>query len=186
MADNGDSSDPMGVLMASGTVRGVCVLKNGEVIFEKFPYSARRLVKVCRVVEGLSKEFRDQGRSVDQMAFGYDGGHLLAVSVRNYRLIVMHLMSDEIDFIATACRAHLEDRIAADGESEKEAESRGRLEQTMPITPKSAEEKAEAGRERVEDTARVEVLSAAPRVEDGDGEMGGLDPDNLSVEDLVG
>lgn len=185
MADNGDSSDPMDVLMASGTVRGVCVLKRGEVIFEKFPYSASRLVKVCRVVEGLSKEFRDQGRSVDQMAFGYDGGNLLAVSVKDYRLIFMHLMNDEIDFLANIGRAHLEDFIAADGDSDSGAERREDLERTMPITPKSVEEKEAARRERVEETARVEVLTAAPAAVD-DEEMGGMNTDNMSVEDFVG
>lgn len=185
MADNGDSSDPIGVLMASGTVLGVCVLKRGEVIFEKFPYSASRLVKVCRVVEGLSKEFRDQGRSVDQMAFGYDGGNLLAVSMKDYRLIFMHLMNDEIDFLANIGRAHLEDRIAADGEPDGGKDSREDMEQTMPITPKSVEEKEAARRERVEETAKVEVLTAAPVAVD-DEEMGELNPNNMSVEDLVG
>lgn len=171
--------------MASGTVRGVCVLKRGEVIFERFPYSASRLVKVCRVVEGLSKEFRNQGRSVDQMAFGYDGGNLLAVSVKDYRLIVMHLMNDEIDFLATAGRAHLEDYIAADGGAGRGSGGREDTERTMPITPKSVEEKEVARRERVEETARVEILTAAPVAMDGE-KMGGLNPGNMSVEDLVG
>lgn len=171
--------------MASGTVRGVCVLKRGEVVFERFPYSASRLVKVCRVVEGLCKEFRDQGRSVDQMAFGYDGGNLLAVSVKDYRLIVMHLMNDEIDFLATAGRAHLEDYIAAEGEGDRGLESREDMERTMPITPKSVEEKEVARKQWVEETARIEVLIAAPAAVD-DEKMGGLNPDNMSVEDLVG
>ena len=68
MGDNGNSSEPLEVLIASGTVRGTCLLKRGEVIYEKFPYSAARLVKVCRIVDGLTKEFEEQGRTVDQMA----------------------------------------------------------------------------------------------------------------------
>lgn len=181
MADNGNSSDLMGVLMASGTVRGVCMLKHGEVIFERFPYSARRLVKVCRVVEDLSKEFRDQGRSVDQMAFGYDGGNLLAVSVQGYRLIVMHLMNDEIDFLAKAGRAHLEDYIAANGDLESGED----MERTMPITPQALEENEASGRKRVDETARVEVLTTLSAAV-ADEELGSLDPERISVEDLVG
>lgn len=181
MGDNEDSSKPLEVLLASGTVRGFCLLKDGEVIHEKFPYSAARLVKVCRVVEGLTKEFRAQGRSVDQMAFGYDGGNLLAVTVDNYRVIFMHLMSDEIDFLAKAARVHLADLIAND----KPARDAVSLD-TVPI---SLVKNNLGSDTRVEDTARVEILSTPPpltvaRVEaEADGT---LSPESMSVEDLVG
>ena len=120
MGKSADSFEPLEVLIAAGTVRGTCLLKRGEVVYETFPYSAARLVKVCRVVEGLTKEFQDQGRSVDQMAFGYEGGNLLAISVNHYRLVIMHLMNDEIDFLANIARNCLEDCIAADKEAGEE------------------------------------------------------------------
>ncbi len=179
MGDNEDSSKPLEVLLASGTVRGFCLLKDGEVIHEKFPYSAARLVKVCRVVEGLTKEFRAQGRSVDQMAFGYDGGNLLAVTVGNYRVIFMHLMSDEIDFLAKAARVHLADLIAND----KPARDAVSLD-TVPISLVKNNLGSDV---RVEDTARVEILTAPPTEEVPVAEAaGGLSPENMSVEDLVG
>jgi len=162
--------------MTSGTVRGTCLLRNGEVIFEIFPYSAARLVKICRVVEGLTKEFNDQGRSVDQMAFGYDGGNLLVISVKNYRVIFMHLMSDEIDFLATAARAHMEDLIAA----EKPEKSEVSLD-TVPIS--LANTRVTIGAE-VEETARIELLATDVITEETPDN--GLNPENMSVEDLVG
>lgn len=167
MGDNGNIPDPLETLIASGTVRGTCLLNNGEVVYEKFPYSAARLVKVCRVVEGLTKEFNAQGRSVDQMAFGYEGGNLLAVTVKHYRVIIMHLMNDEIDFLAKIARAHLEDIIADEKPAEEEEVSESDLMRgavsidTVPI--KVAKERQVYPAVRVEETTRVAVL-AAPSV----------------------
>ncbi|NOX99393.1 MAG: hypothetical protein GXP30_06645 [Verrucomicrobia bacterium] len=167
MGKNGTSTEPLEVLIAAGTVRGTCLLNNGEVIYETFPYSAARLVKVCRVVEGLTKEFKNQGRNVDQMAFGYEGGNLLAVSVGNHRIIIMHLMNDEIDFLAQVARACLEDIVAAEKPAQ-EAESE-RISQklkkdfsleTVPVV--LARDREIDGSKRVEETAKVAVLSAPP------------------------
>ncbi len=185
MVDSCVSFEPLEVLIASGTVRGTCLLKNGEVIYEKFPYSAARLVKVCRVVEGLTKEFKAQGRSVDQMAFGYDGGNLLAVSVKNYRLIFMHLMSDEIDFLAKAARTHLEDLIAAELPEQEPVNDPVSLD-TVPIS--LANKDRDIIGAKVEETARVEILTTTP-VSVGDSGGNGLEalsPEGMSVEDLVG
>lgn len=166
MGKTGISSEPLEVLIASGTVRGTCLLKEGEVIYETFPHSAARLVKVCRVVDGLTKEFKDQGRTVDQMAFGYEGGNLLAVSMEKYRLLIMHLMNDEIDFLANVARACLADIIAEDksadeGESEKVSQNlhRGISIDTVPVV--LAKDRS-VKRVRVEETTRVAVLAAPP------------------------
>jgi len=178
MGKKDNREEPLAVLMAAGTVRGACLLRQGEVIYEKFPYSAARLVKVCRVVEGLTKEFRGQGRSVDQMAFGFEGGNLLAVTVEDYRLIIMHLMSDEIDFLAKSARAYLADFISAD------TPSKGAVSiDTVPITL-AKDREARSG--EVEETARVEILTAAPIDGSDEDEDGDVAPGNMSVEDLVG
>lgn len=183
MGDNGNNPDPMEVLIASGTVRGTCLLKNGEVIYEKFPYSAARLVKVCRVVEGLTKEFNGQGRLVDQMAFGYEGGNLLAVTVENYRVIIMHLMNDEIDFLAKIARSHLEDIIANEKPEEEVVESdllKGAVSiDTVPI--KVAKERQVYPSVKVEETTRVAVLAAPPVPEAANDDNEDLSSDNVSL-----
>lgn len=179
MGDTVISNEPLEILMASGTVRGTCLLKNGEVIFENFPFSAARLVKICRVVEGLTKEYTRQGRSVDQMAFGYDGGNLLAVSVGDYRVIFLHLMSDEIDFLAKAARAHMEDLIATVIPERSNASL-----DTVPISLVKTRIVTSA---KVEETARIEIPSTNVVTEEA-SESGaiGLSPKDMSVEDLVG
>ncbi len=189
MGKNGISTEPLEILIASGTVRGTCLLKQGEVIYETFPFSATRLIKVCRVVDGLTKEFKDKGRIVDQMAFGYEGGNLLAVSVKNYRLIIMHLMNDEIDFLAKVARACLEDIIAKEKPEEGEAAAKisNKLQrdyslETVPVV--LAKDRSIIS-SKVEETARVAILSAppvpvAPPVpgKEPDGE---LSPENISL-----
>ncbi|MCF6311600.1 MAG: hypothetical protein L3J39_04030 [Verrucomicrobiales bacterium] len=186
MGDTTISNKPLEALLASGTVRGVCLLKDGDVSYENFPYSAARLVKVCRVVEGLTKEFKAQGRVVDQMAFGYDGGNLLAVSMENYRLIFMHLMSDEIDFLAKAARAHMADLIAADEPEPVTAKVSDAV--SLDTVPISLAKDREVSREKVDETARVEILATpAPSAvaEQGSG-LAGVSAEDMSVEDLVG
>lgn len=111
MEEKKDTYEPLGVLRTSGTVLGTCLLKKGEILDESFPCNGPSLVKVCRVIDGLTKECKMQGREVDQMAFGYNGGNILALSIGDYRLIIMHLMTDEIDFLANTARAYLKDII---------------------------------------------------------------------------
>lgn len=177
MGDATISNKPLEALMTSGTVRGICLLRDGGVSYENFPYSAVRLVKVCRVVEGLTNEFKKQGRAVDQMAFGYDGGNLLAVSQGSYRLIFMHLLSDEIDFLAKSARAHMADLCDADGS----ATTRENSMDTVPIT---LAKDREVSREKVVETTRVEILGAP--VAEGEEELVGVSAEDISVEDLVG
>ncbi|MCF6311123.1 MAG: hypothetical protein L3J39_01605 [Verrucomicrobiales bacterium] len=106
------TADPLSAIMTAGTVIGICLLKNGSIVHENFPCSPPDLVKICRVIDGLTQECESQGRKVDQMAFGYDGGNLLAITIGDHRLLIMHLTSEEIDFLAKTARAYLKDLIA--------------------------------------------------------------------------
>lgn len=189
MGKIGISSEPLEVLIASGTVRGTCLLKGGEVIYETFPYSAARLVKVCRVVEGLTKEFQGQGRAVDQMAFGYEGGNLLAVSMKKYRLLIMHLMNDEIDFLANVARACLADIIAEDKSEDEDESAKASKDLHLGISidtvPVVLAKDRNVKRVRVEETTRVAVLAAPPvpvaPPARSSGAEEGLSPENISL-----
>ncbi|MCB1235816.1 MAG: hypothetical protein KDM91_12170 [Verrucomicrobiae bacterium] len=100
---------PLSALRNAGTVCGVCLARETEVLLNLFPFSAARVEEMVTVVDDISLYFAEKGRGVDQMSFGYDGGNLVIVADGDYRLIVMHMLADEIDFIAKAARAFLAD-----------------------------------------------------------------------------
>ena len=65
--------------------------------------------EVVALIDDILEYVSNQGREVDQLCFGYDGGNLVIVTDDDYRLIVMHMQPDEVDFIAKAARAFLID-----------------------------------------------------------------------------
>lgn len=165
MEDQDNTSNPLDVLVASGTVLGTCLLKKGEILYENFPCSATTLVKICRVFDGLTKEYKKQGSQINQMAFGYNGGNLLAVTLDDYRLIIIHLMADEIDFLANTARAHLSDLI------------------TPPDPAQVALNRRELKEDATEQDSRAEILTADKC--EFDDATNNLLPENMSVAELV-
>lgn len=100
---------PLSALRNAGTVCGVCLARETEVLVNLFPYSEERINDVVAAVEEVGRFFAEKGRSVDQMSLGFDGGCLCVVEDGEFRLIVMHLSPEEVDFIAKAARAFLAD-----------------------------------------------------------------------------
>ena len=100
---------PLTALRNAGTVCGVCLARSTEVVVNLFPFSAKRVEEIVTVIDDILLHFQKSGREVDQLCFGYDGGNLVIVTDDDYRLVVMHMHPDEIDFIAKAARAFLVD-----------------------------------------------------------------------------
>jgi hypothetical protein len=115
-----------------GTVRGVCMGRGGKVLINRFPFSDWRLLNLCGEVELVLDNFSKRGRSVERMVFGFDGGHLVLLVDGDVRLMIMHLIPDEADFVAKAGQAFLKDHGGAIAdmepmaiEAEVEAEAPG-------------------------------------------------------------
>lgn len=100
---------PLSALRNAGTVCGVCLSRGSEVLVNLFPFSEARVGDMVLALDDIQGYFRNGGRSIDQMSFGYDGGCVTMVEDGEYRLIVMHMLADEVDFIAKAGRAFLAD-----------------------------------------------------------------------------
>ena len=100
---------PLTALRHAGSVCGVCLVRGTELVVNLFPFSEDRMNEVVALVDDISGFLANQGRQVDQLCFGYDGGSLVIVTDEDYRLIVMHMHPDEVDFIAKAARAFLVD-----------------------------------------------------------------------------
>lgn len=100
---------PLSALRNAGTVCGVCLARETEVLVNLFPYSEDRINDMVAAVEEVRDFFSEKGRSVDQMSLGFDGGCLCVIEDGEFRLIVMHLSPEEVDFIAKAARAFLAD-----------------------------------------------------------------------------
>jgi hypothetical protein len=100
---------PLSALRNAGTVCGVCLTRGSEILVNLFPFSEARVGDMAMALDDIQAFFRKNGRSVDQMSFGYDGGCVTLVEDGEFRLIVMHMLADEVDFIAKASRAFLAD-----------------------------------------------------------------------------
>lgn len=100
---------PLTALRNAGTVSGVCLVRGTELVVNLFPFSENRVNEVVTLIDDILLFLADKGRQIDQLCFGYDGGNLVIVSDDDYRLIIMHMHPDEIDFIAKAARAFLID-----------------------------------------------------------------------------
>ena len=150
-------------LLSVGTVRGVCLARGADVLVNRFPFSDGRLLKLCVEVEQILEEFAERGRSVERMVFGFDGGHLVIQLVDDVRLLIMHLIPDEADFVAKAGRAFLADHREAIAnmeaipiELEMEAEAETEIEtEAKPMVEKETE--TETQREAPEEEAALVV-----------------------------
>lgn len=100
---------PLSALRNAGTVCGVCLSRGSEILINLFPFSEARVSDMTMAMDDIQSFFKSKGRRVDQMSFGYDGGCATLVEDGEYRLVIMHMLADEVDFIAKAARAFLAD-----------------------------------------------------------------------------
>ena len=100
---------PLSALRNAGTVCGVCLSRGSEVLVNLFPYSEDRINAVVHAIEEVRTSYQEKGKSIDQMSLGFDGGCLCLVEDGEFRLMVMHMLPDEVDFISKAARAFLAD-----------------------------------------------------------------------------
>lgn len=99
----------LNALKSSGTVFGVILLQDNQILFSDVPFSSDRVDHLAGVMDDICFYFKKENRKVDQLAFGYDGGNLVIAIDESYRIIVLHSLHDEIDFIAKAAKAFLID-----------------------------------------------------------------------------
>ena len=96
-------------LKSAGSVFGVILARESQVIYSDVPFTQDRVDHVVTVLDDIGFYFKKENRNVDQLAFGYDGGNIVVVMDEGYRLIVCHSVNDEIDYIAKAAKAFLID-----------------------------------------------------------------------------
>ncbi len=132
-------------LKTAGSVFGVILAKEEKVLYTDTPFSMDRVQHVAAVLDDIGFYFKKEGRSVDQLAFGYDGGNVLTVVDEPYRLVVFHALPDEVDLIAKSARAFLIDFETAlfAGQFERQPDQDQALEAvnppTLPDTPEQVE-----------------------------------------------
>ncbi len=99
----------LGALKSSGSVSGVILSRESQIIYADVPLAQDRVGQIATVLDDIGFYFKKENRKVDQLAFGYDGGNLVIVMDEAYRLIILHSLIDEIDFIAKSAKSFLID-----------------------------------------------------------------------------
>ncbi len=126
----------LGALRKAGSVIGVVFAKDTEILYNDAPFVPERMNELVGVLDDIAFYFEQEKKDPDQLAFGYDGGNLAIVLDGSYRILVLHAVADEVDFIAKAARSFLKDyqmSIFAGGlvDGSSIEESRRRLEQSQ-------------------------------------------------------
>jgi hypothetical protein len=99
----------LSALKSSGSVFGVILAHESHIIYADVPFAQDRVGPLAAVLDDIGFYFKKENRKVDQLAFGYDGGSLVVVMDEAYRIIVLHSLVDEIDFIAKSAKSFLID-----------------------------------------------------------------------------
>jgi hypothetical protein len=100
---------PLSALRNAGTVSGLCLIRGTEVLINMLPFSDHRVEETASVIDDVFYYFESSHREVDQFAFGFDGANMVVVTEGDFRLLVIHMLAEEVDFIAKAARAFLID-----------------------------------------------------------------------------
>lgn len=99
----------LGALKKSGSVFGVILARENQIVYADVPFSNERVSHVANVLDDIQFYFKKENRHVDQLAFGFDGGNMVIVADEDYRIIVFHSLSDEVDLIAKSAKSFLLD-----------------------------------------------------------------------------
>ncbi|HQZ27500.1 MAG: hypothetical protein KA250_06945 [Verrucomicrobiales bacterium] len=98
-------------LRNAGSVFGLILAKGQEVIFGDTSLTPEGVQELAITLDDIAYYFTQEKRNPDQLAFGFDGGSLLILLADEYRLVVFHYDSNELDFVAKAGRAFLKDYL---------------------------------------------------------------------------
>ena len=99
----------LSALKSAGSVFGVMLTKESQVVYSDVPFAGERVEHLASVLDDVGFYFRKEKRNVDQLAFGYDGGNVVVAIDEPFRLVVLHSLHDEVDFIAKAAKSFLID-----------------------------------------------------------------------------
>lgn len=161
---------PLSALRNAGTVSGLCLTRGTEVLINMLPYSDRRVEDLASVIDDVFYYFENSRRDVDQFAFGFDGANMVVVTEGDFRLLIVHLLADEIDFIAKAARAFLIDfqlGLFAEELDARNAAGDSSAEETPESADETPSEAAEPeDREETSSTPVIRPLAPAPAEED--------------------
>lgn len=128
----------LGAMRQAGSVFGVHFSQGKEEIFSDLAYSPERVGTMVEVLNDIVAYFDQEERGPEILSFCYDGGNLILLLARGYRLVVLHHHADEVDFIAKAGGAFLKDFFT--GQAVRQwSEEKGSVRDGGSVEPPSAE-----------------------------------------------
>ncbi len=93
----------------AGSIQGLVVMRGSDVVFEDSPYDSGAVTELAATLDDIAIFFEQENRGPDQLAFGYDGGNVLVLLLGEFRMVILHQLVEEVDFVARAGRAFLKD-----------------------------------------------------------------------------
>jgi hypothetical protein len=120
-------------LRNAGSVFGLILSEGQEVIFDDTSLTPEGVRELATTLDDIAYYFEQEKRNPDQLAFGFDGGNLLILISGEYRLVLFHHDTSELDFVAKAGRAFLKDYLTGLRIGEWAAASGGTQQDEKPV-----------------------------------------------------
>lgn len=96
-------------LKHAGSINGLCLAWRRQILINLFPYQDFRVEQAIHAVQEAREHYAGGGHDVKQLWFGFDGVQMLVCFHGECALMVLHCRAVEVDFIARAGAAFLED-----------------------------------------------------------------------------
>jgi hypothetical protein len=96
-------------LKHAGSINGLCLAWRRQILINLFPYQDFRVEQVIHTVQEAREHYAGGGHDVKHFWFGLDGVQMLVCFHGECALLVLHCRAVEVDFIARAGAAFLED-----------------------------------------------------------------------------
>lgn len=103
------ASAALGALRQTGSVYGIVLARGHDLLHRDAPYPEASVSGLAGNLDDIAYYFQQEGRSPDQLVFGYEEGNLVVLLLDDLRMAVFHHLAEEADFIAIAARSFLKD-----------------------------------------------------------------------------
>jgi len=93
----------------AGSINGLCLAWRRQILISLMPFQDYRVEKAVHAMREAREHYAGGGHEVQCFWFGFEGVHLLGCFHGECALLVLHSRAVEVDFIAKAAAAFLED-----------------------------------------------------------------------------
>lgn len=90
-------------------VRGVCLTRRSTVLLNRMALPKERFDLISEIMEDVVSAYERQGRSVEEIILGFNGGNVVLLALKEYRLLILHRDPEDTDEVCIIGHNFLDD-----------------------------------------------------------------------------